>query len=114
MTKETRRAMRKAWLLLGFLPLVSSPNLSVAQAVATSETISGRNLQAIQAAMPEFNRRGGQLKDYEISVREDGFYVVVSFMLTERPEGLRGGLPGEFDVYLNKNDLSFVRVGYQR
>ena len=106
--------MRIAAFLLGTLFLFSLPNLSMSQTVATGETISGRSLQAIHAALPEFNREGLDLSDFEITVREDGEFYAVDFLVRERPTGMRGSLRGEFTALVNKSDLRLFQIIYAR
>lgn len=86
--------------------------LGSAHASAEEVTISGRYFQAIQMAMPEFNRGGRPLKDFQILVDENDFQVVVSFLPLDRPQGLRGG--GDLNVILRKDDLTVTQVVFSR
>jgi hypothetical protein len=45
------------------------------------EVVSGRNLRAIQAALPELERQvGGKVEDYYVRVQREGDFVVVLFV----------------------------------
>ncbi|MBR0834739.1 hypothetical protein JQ612_16235 [Bradyrhizobium manausense] len=84
------------------------------------EAISGKNLRAIQAAMPEFMRTGMDISRYRIVVDENESHVVVTFIDADAPDDPRGRIRGNlsklpaFIVELGRNDLQVIRSNFMR
>ena len=106
------------WLLLCF-----SGQISWAAEPDThwriGETISGRSIRAIQAALPELERRNLALQDYSVSVSELGAFVLVIFGNPEdvAPNRRHTGCAGPrvcVGVTLAAEDFRVVRSGFQK
>jgi hypothetical protein len=79
-------------------------------------SILGVDLKAIQAAMPEFEKRGLKIDRYKIIVFEDGEVVFVIFDDPQRPPGQKGSTErmSTFEVRLKRTDLSVVGSNFVR
>ena len=116
----------RKWLLLVRRSVISSllvlflfvPHLGGAQEARIKKihSIPGNTLKIIQAAMPEFQKRGLELDKCLITVVEDGPFFVVIFDDPNRPPYLVGRAPNfpTFEVELSKSSLKVTRAYYAR
>ncbi|WP_419729604.1 hypothetical protein [Lichenicola sp.] len=78
--------------------------------------IAGKYLEPIQIAVPEFQKHGYDIADYDIQLISDGSNVVVLFKKAGTPAGFRGsprGFPG-FEVELEAATGKIVRANFVR
>ena len=78
--------------------------------------IAGKYLEPIQIALPEFQKHGNAIADYDIQLLSDGSNVVVLFKEAGIPAGIRGsprGFPG-FEVELEALSGKIVRANFVR
>jgi len=83
------------------------------------DTISGRSLEAIRAAYPEFAKTKLDIKKYKVVVSEFGGEVHVSFWDVDRPSDADKLLTYvspvvEFDVALDPSTLTILRAGLSK
>lgn len=80
------------------------------------ETISGKGFVAIQTALPEFTKKGLNVTQYVIWIRETDASIIVVFDDPQRAPSQRGSSPGKpaFEVELAKPDLKVVRANFAR
>ena len=70
--------------------------------------ISAQSFRAIQAALPELDRRKLDLSNYKITVVETASSLVILFADVNDPPGQRGSATG-LQVELDKKDLHVIR-----
>lgn len=110
--------------LIVHLPLLAAtviafPVSVVAQQIQ-KETISAMHFRAIQAAVPELERRKLNLDDYRITVFEfpkSPSSVVVLFHDPNIPLGRHYGSPGpraDFTVEIDKNSFALIKAYFNR
>ncbi|MEQ8266785.1 MAG: hypothetical protein RH982_06295 [Parvibaculum sp.] len=87
---------------------------------AETEIISAEGIRALQAAMPEFERKGLDLSRYRAEiVRFDTTIAVIFIDRNVSPEEARYvyGSPGEvaaFGVEMNREDFQVIRAHFQK
>lgn len=106
----------RAALLLSSTLYMHWPTLAATESQAMEESISGRNFQAIQAALVEFEHRKLDITGYRIVVRVSSSSTFVSFVNPGAPAGQRGssGPRPTFSVELSNNDLRIIRLQFDR
>jgi hypothetical protein len=87
--------------------MAQSPEMKTGQMKTVGE-ISGQNLRAIQAALPELERRKLDLSNYKITIVETASSIVILFADANEPPGQRGSATG-LQVELDKKDLHLIR-----
>jgi hypothetical protein len=93
-------------LCFGLFPLCVSKSQGI-----QVEAISSRSYHAIQAAMPELERRKLDVNDYRITVVETSSSLSVLFHDPEAPPGheRRPGRPPDLTIGLDKVDFAIIR-----
>jgi hypothetical protein len=84
--------------------------------MTAQDTISGRSLQAIEAALPLFRAKDLDISQYRVTVLDEGSIVTVLFDDPKTPPGWRGSGPGlrAFAVRLHADDFSVIDGTFQR
>jgi hypothetical protein len=80
------------------------------------DSISGRSVLAIRAALPEIDRVKLKLSEYRVTVAEDGSSIYVTCSDPAKGPEVRGGggrMLG-FTVELSKDDLRIIKSYYSR
>lgn len=80
------------------------------------ESISGKSLKIIEAALPEAVRKHLDVGKYKIVVMQSEQSYLVVFDDPNRPEGQRGStsrMPG-FEVEVRREDLQVIRSNFVR
>jgi hypothetical protein len=84
--------------------------------LTAQDTISGRDLQAIEAVLPLFRAKGLDISQYAVTVLNEGSIVTVLFDDPERSSGQRGSGPRlrAFAVRLRADNFSVIDGTFQR
>jgi hypothetical protein len=109
--KKTNGQYLALWGILCF-SLVPLCVLKSQASQIIEESISPMSFRAIQAAIPELERRKLDVRNYRITVVETFSHVSVLFQVSEAPAGNeRRGRPPELTVVIDKVDfeISYIR-----
>lgn len=80
------------------------------------EKVSGRNLLAMDLALREFTKHKLDVKDYQVTLVQDGDSLIVTFTDWDAAPGTRGSMgrkPG-FEVALSLDLQNIIRSNFIR